>query len=312
MIPLPSRTAIAGVLPPGLIPHRMALIALLIAVWFVIVARRRRIQAQPGWRPLAWGAGIGFILAIALLLIDLEAQKLATRLATPLSVAWLVLFGPAIEQVRNRRWWPGGLLAGSWLLLTLGGNAWVGSWLLGTLERSVPPAAASRWDAVAVLGGGTELTADGAPQLGSAGDRLRVGHALFRDGRTPLLVATGSSMLEARDLAAETGQLWESWGVPPPGMLLIRGPVNTSQEIQRLAEEARARGWKRIGLVSSAWHLPRAMALARRFGLAADPIPADCRGRPAPASPVFLIPCGRGFHEVQLWCSEVLGRLVGR
>ncbi len=293
----------------------MALIALLIAIWLGIVARRRRLQVQPGWQPLAWGAAIGGVLALVLLLIDLEAQKMAARLATPLGIAWLVLFGLTLDQLRDRRWWPGGLLAGSWLLLTLGGNAWIGSWLLGSLERSVPAASATRWDAVVVLGGGTDLTPDGEAQLGEAGDRLRVSYGLMREGRTPLLVATGSGLLGAdgaRDLAAETGQLWGAWGVPPPGMLLLSGPVNTRQEIQRLADEAKKRSWGRIGIVSSAWHLPRAMSLAQRFGLAADAIPADRRGRPAPASPVFIIPCGNGFHDVQLWTTEVLGRLFGR
>ncbi len=293
----------------------MALIALLISIWLAIISWRRRLQTLPGWKPLAWGAGVGGVLAVILLLIDLEAQKMAARLATPLGLAWLVLFGLTLDLLRNRRWWPGGLAASCWLLLTLGGNAWIGAWLLGGLERSVPPAQANSWDAVAVLGGGTDLTPDGEAQLGSAGDRLRVAYSRMRAGQTPLLVAAGSGLLGAddqRDLAAETGSLWRSWGVPPPSMLLFSGPVNTRQEIQRLADEAKTRGWTRIGIVSSAWHLPRAMALARRFGLNADPIPADRRGRPAPASPVFIIPCGAGFHDVQLWCTEVLGRMVGR
>ena len=71
-------------------------------------------------------------------------------------------------------------------------------------------------------------------------------------------------------------------------------------------------GTKRVAIVTSAWHLPRALALARRFGLAADGIPADRRGRMPPASPAFLVPDGAALHDTQLWCTETIGRMVGR
>ena len=104
----------------------------------------------------------------------------------------------------------------------------------------------------------------------------------------------------------------ERVGRQPSGDAAHPGPVNTRQEIERLAAEARARGWRRIGIVTSAWHLPRTLALARRFGLPADGIAADRRGRIPPASPVFLVPSGAAMHLTQMWCSELLGRLVGR
>jgi uncharacterized SAM-binding protein YcdF (DUF218 family) len=293
----------------------MALIALLIAIWLGIVAWRRRQQTVPGWKPLAWAAGIGFVLAIVLLLIDLEAQKMAARLATPLGLAWLVLFGLALDLLRNRRWWPGGLAGGCWLLLSVGGNPWIAAGLLGSLERSVPAPQARTWDAIAVLGGGTDLDSSGVVQLGASGDRVRLGHALWQERRAPLLVALGSGLLGAerqRDLAAETTQLWRGWGVPDAAMLQCPEPVNTRGEIERLASEAAARGWKRIAIVTSAWHLPRALALARRFGLVADGLPADSRARMPPASPAYLVPGGEAMHEVQLWCTELIGRMVGR
>jgi uncharacterized SAM-binding protein YcdF (DUF218 family) len=293
----------------------MALLALLVAIWLAIVAWRRRQQQIPGWRMLAWLAGGGLVLSLVLLLVDFESQKLAARLATPLGLAWLVLFGVGLDLLRQRRFAIGGLVGGCWLLLTLGGNCWLSAALLGSLERAVPAPQAAQWDAVAVLGGGTAIDDAGNTQLGEAGDRLRVAYDQLRAKRTPLLVATGSGLIgdeRSRDLAAETGQMWGQWGVPPPGMLLLSGPVNTSQEIRLLAEQARTRGWRRIAIVSSGWHLPRALALARKHGLAADGLPADQRGRLPPASPIFLVPHGRGFHETQLWCTEVIGRMVGR
>lgn len=293
----------------------MALIAVLIALWLAIVAQRRRSMQLPGWRPVAWLAGGGALAALGLLLIDFESQRIATRLATPVGLAWVAIGGLALHLARSGQR-SHALIAGAcWLLLGLGGNAWLGSALLGLLERSVPPPQAERWDAIAVLGGGTALDQAGEAQLGRSGDRLRVAARLHSAGRAPLLVAVGSGLFGAereRDLAAETAAIWRAWAVPETAIITLPGPVNTSQEVALLAAEARARGWRRIALVTSAWHLPRALAHARRHGLAADGVPADARGRLPPASPVFLVPCGEGFQDTQSFCSEVLARLVRR
>lgn len=293
----------------------MAVLALLVAAWLAVLAWRRRSQQQPGWKAIAGAAAAGAAAGLGFLIVDLESQKMLARLATPLGMAWLALGTLAAVLLARRNWRPGSVAAGCWLLLTLGGNAWLAAALLGSLEHSLPTPQAQRWDAIAVLGGGTGLDPDGGPQLACAGDRLRVAAALLREGRAPVLVSTGSGLFDQgpqRDLSRETADIVRGWGIVPADMLLIPGPVNTKQEIVRLAEEARARGWRRIAVVSSGWHLPRALALARRHGLPADGIPADRRGRAPAASPLFLIPCGSGMQDIQLWCNEALGRLVGR
>lgn len=292
----------------------MAILALLAAILGAWSAVRRRADGR-AWRVAAAIAAICTAAAIAILAVDLESQKMATRLATPLGAAWLGL-GLLAGMLLSRRSWGPGVTAGAcWMLLTTGGNAWLAAALLGSLEAAVPAPIGRNWDAVAVLGGGTSLDADGGVQLGDAGDRLRVAQTLLREGRTPLLVATGSGLFDRgvrRDLARETAAVWAGWEVSPASMLLLPGPVNTSEEIRLLAAEAQARGWRRIALVSSGWHLPRALALARRHGLEADAVAADRRGRPPAATALFLIPVGSALHDTQLWCAEVLGRLLGR
>lgn len=291
----------------------MALIAVLIAIWLAILAWRRWRERRPDWRPLALAAGGGAVLGLGLLLIDHEAQKMASRLATPLGVAWLLLFAALLDAWRQRAWLSAVLSTLAWLLLSLGGNNWVAAWLLADLEREVPPPAATHWDAIVLLGGGTDLATDGTPQLGTSGDRLRVAARLLAEGRAPLLIATGSDLFQGeRDLGAEALAIIGGWGLDPDRLLAVPGPVNTRQEIERVHEIAARNGWRRVALVSSAWHLPRALRLAERLELAADGIPADHRGRPPPASPVYLVPGGQALQLTQLWCTERLGRLVGR
>lgn len=294
----------------------MSLIPILMAVWLAQLAWRRRQIAVPHWKPLAWSAVVGFVLGSGLLLIDLEGQKMAAGLATPLGITWLALAALALAAFRERAWTRAGILAGCWLLLALGCNAWVGAWLLGRLEATVPQPAADRtWDAACVLGGGTGLTPDGHPELIRAGDRIRVGAELWRTHRVPLLVASGSGMLGRdadRDLGEETTTLWRGWDIPESAVVVLPGPVNTQQEVRFLAQLAHDRGWQRVALVSSAWHLPRALALARRYGLPADGYPCDHRGRIPPGSPLFLVPSADGAGDVQCFLKEILGRLIGR
>jgi uncharacterized SAM-binding protein YcdF (DUF218 family) len=67
-----------------------------------------------------------------------------------------------------------------------------------------------------------------------------------------------------------------------------------------------------VALVSSASHLPRAMALAGAAGLACTPLGADWRGRRHGFQLQMLIPQGYGFEASQRACWEYLGRWLGR
>jgi uncharacterized SAM-binding protein YcdF (DUF218 family) len=100
--------------------------------------------------------------------------------------------------------------------------------------------------------------------------------------------------------------------VPARAIVQLPGPKNTAEEIAALTILARDRGWRRIGLVTSGYHLRRAMRLARGHGLQATPIPADVRGELQPASTVGLVPSGPGFHAVQTASKELIAGLVGR
>ena len=67
--------------------------------------------------------------------------------------------------------------------------------------------------------------------------------------------------------------------------------------------------WNSVGLCSSASHLRRALKEAEAQGLALIPVPGDFRSTPLVFSPLYLIPQGRGFRDVQTALWEFLGGL---
>lgn len=295
---------------------------LLIALPLAIV---RTVLLLRDCRPRAWSWWLGWsvpALALAVtsvvLIQDIAAQKLVSRLLMPLDLLWLGLLSAGLIQAWRRRWWAAGLFGVAFALLTFSASGWVADRLMTALEQQIPrtsPTTLPAVEAVFVLGGGTDLRPDGEPEFGVSGDRLAVAAAAYLHGRTPLLVASGSGFpgLDAeRNCAAETAHLWRALGVPAEAIIELPGPLNTVQEIAAYRELCATRGWTRIALVTSAWHLPRALALCHRAGLDPLPLGADWRGRDLGWSLLNFVPTGQAAATTQLACWEWLGLLRER
>ncbi|GDY12382.1 hypothetical protein LBMAG53_12600 [Planctomycetota bacterium] len=257
---------------------------------------------------------------------DREVQKLLGVLLMPFGLIWLSLLIWTIAAAVGRHVRLAVGLGLVTVALGVVGNCWVGGVLIDLLERQVPridPDVGAPFDAVFVLGGGTSLASDGRPSFAESGDRVAVAAALWHRKRTSILVASGMSIPaldQPRHLGVETRTLWAGLGIPPSAVLVIPadespsadGPRITREEIvlyQRLCTE---RGWTRVGLVSSGWHLPRALAACRRIGFDPVPIPAQPSGPPPRFSMYFLVPQAKGMNTVQTACWEFLGLIVGR
>jgi uncharacterized SAM-binding protein YcdF (DUF218 family) len=131
-----------------------------------------------------------------------------------------------------------------------------------------------------------------------------------------LLVASGLSrdgLQGIRNAGEETRTLWRDLGIPDRAILVVEDPCwITRDEISAYRRLQDRFGWKHLGLVSSASHLPRAMVLARKAGLAVTPLGANGRGRAQAFQLQSLVPQAGGFLDVNRACWEYLGRWVGR
>ncbi len=245
-------------------------------------------------------------------------KKTLGLLAMPAGLLWLALLAAALLCWRRGRRRPAALCLGIALAYACVGNLYLGSALAASLERRLAPVTVADlqpFDAVLVLGGGGDQDLLGNPELGSSGDRVFLAARLWHAGKAGLLVASGASLQGVagfQDLGQETRALWRSVGVPDRAILPVAEPCwNTRDEIQAYRRLQDRFGWRRVALVSSATHLPRALALASRAGLAVTPLGADWQGRPFPFMLNGLVPQATGFYLVQRSCWEYLGRWLG-
>ena len=245
-------------------------------------------------------------------------QKFIGYLLMPAGLVWMGLLGMAIWSWRKRLRGFRLALTGLFMVYTLAGNYWLGEALIGSLERRIPdlPVNTAPLDAVFVLGGGSELDRGLSPELSESGDRIAAAARLWHAGRVRTLVCSGASddgPQTVRNLGEETRALWRGMGIPDEAIFVVPEACrNTRQEIAADQRLQVLRGWRRVGLLSSAWHLPRALTLAQRAGLNATPIPSDVRNRSRRYQIWHLVPQHRGFALVELASWEYLGRWTGR
>lgn len=266
-----------------------------------------------------WSLSVGLVAGGAAALPGfLYAQKIVALLVMPIGLVWCGL-GAAAYLARLRGENRGAALFGlAFLALGLAANPWLGRSLLAQLEepyKRVDPYSEGPFDAVFVMGGGTGLDGRGRPILGGSGDRVMLGARLWHADVTPLLVPSGSSiagMGRGRNVARETELIWESIDVPESAVEPVAAPRNSSEEIAAYKAMVTERGWDRVGLVTSAWHMRRAMRLADRNGLDATPLPADFRGSTGFDGLISLVPTGFGARDMHRACWEYLGSAVGR
>lgn len=276
----------------------------------------------------------GFLLAAALptLLILICAatferivvEKLLTTFAMPITFLWLVLWAVAAFSwmFQHKRF--AATLFMVWLGFTFVTSPLTSYLLAARLERGVEDVqveAVPSLDAIVVLGGGTTESPSGRAVVGGAGERVILGARLYHAGKTPLLVTTGESIKSLRvaqpgrperDGADETKEIWIGLSVPEETIKMMGGR-NTREEMQVLKEWRKGlRDEAQIGLITSAWHMPRALRLAEKEGLEFIPLPADyIAGRP-PANVIELLPSGGAAGKLEMILKEYLAWLVGR
>lgn len=240
----------------------------------------------------------------------LVLHKILPTLILPigLSLGLLVLAGIT-------RRWVGVGLAG--ILLFLASLPCVSEYLLKSLEDEIPELSireAPTADAILVLSGilGDDRGIGRKTNWGEGFDRFEAGVLLWKADKAPWLVFTDPVPSRADGRETEGERLRRealAAGVPSEAMVLI-GPIgNTADEAKLLARVAREKGWKKVILVTTAWHLPRAWERFRQLDIDGVPFPVDHR-TPVRSEwdPVDWFPSAYALAETEIFMREWIGR----
>jgi uncharacterized SAM-binding protein YcdF (DUF218 family) len=149
-------------------------------------------------------------------------------------------------------------------------------------------------------------------------DRLLLAFRLYRAGKAPVIFCSGgnnplgSPAAKAPESAGMTGLLAE-WGVPPGAIKAEGGSINTRENALITFQSLAPRGVRRIILVTSAMHMPRAAGAFRKAGFEVIAAPADFRtGWGEPNAISRWLPSAHNLVESQAAMHEWLGVLVYR
>ena len=205
-------------------------------------------------------------------------NKLLPIFLLPLGLAGLLL----VFALVRKKWWP---VVVAMVILLVASLPATGSRLIGWLESSYPAlkiAETGSADAIVVLGGilGPKAESGYVTNWNESSERFEGGVALWRAGRAKTLVFTGARMPWEKRTTLEGDALRRiaiQQGVPGEQIVVTREIGNTRDEARAVAEMAKTHGWKKVIVVTTAWHMPRAARLFRNAGVDFIPFPVDFR-----------------------------------
>jgi uncharacterized SAM-binding protein YcdF (DUF218 family) len=232
-------------------------------------------------------------------------------LSSPLLMA-LILACTGLLLLRGRRQRAGKwLIAASAALAYLSSTSLVGNVLIAPLESQYPPFDAAQAGGVhdiVVLGSGYEprngfpvtgaLDADGLARIVEG---VRLARAI---PNARLLVSGGARPGFARP-AAGYAQMAAELGIQPSALVVLDHALNTAQEARDVAALL---GQAPFILVTSAYHMPRAMRLMLRAGARPLPAPTGQLLRVMRNADRFgVFPGSRGLHKTETALHEYWG-----
>jgi uncharacterized SAM-binding protein YcdF (DUF218 family) len=234
-------------------------------------------------------------------------HKILPLLVSPLGLALAFLL---LALVVRRRW----PVLGAIVVLCAFSTQWVADRLFAYVEGPGPKLAVQALpnaNAVVVLSGmlATPAAVPNGYEWGGASDRFFDGLAAFQAGKAPLLVFTAGKLPWERHASNEGARLVQKahqLGVPMPNIRLTAPVENTADEAREVAKLLGNK--KRVILVTSAFHMPRAASLFERQGLDVVRFAVDYRVEERQTTPMTFMPDADALDKSSDAIRELLGR----
>jgi len=226
-------------------------------------------------------------------------------LANPLGITLFFVIAGLVLMKRLPKFGKGVAWGGVLLALLMGWMP-VSDALAWWLEKDYPIMSAENLpaaDAIVVLGGGIEGVPEDSdyphPRLRDGAGRVWHAARIWKCHPQLKIYCT------CPDVSRSTPPFLRDLGVPSECIVALDGPRNTEEEVRRYEQEL---GTNRVYLVTSAWHMKRAVKIFGKYApnLAVVPAPIDHTLKVKHAWR-YWVPCMEGFSRFNTVLHEYLG-----
>ena len=160
----------------------------------------------------------------------------------------------------------------------------------GSVQKTVP--SPEQYDAIIVLG--AQVLPDGSPSV-QLGWRLDAAYEAYQQKPVPVVVCGARGKDEPMTEADAMKQYLTDKGVPDETSLKDPDSFNTRQNLKNASDLLKKKtGIKKVLIVTSDYHVPRSMAIARDMGF-------DACGLGSPCKPEYWIK--NHAREALAWCK---------
>ncbi len=184
-------------------------------------------------------------------------------------------------------------------------NPIISNKLVSTLEwRYFPLDPMPTADAIVVLGGATAPASAPRPwvEVLEAGDRILYGARLYNQARAPKLILSGGRVSWRGDSgtseADDMKQFAMAMNVPESAIVLEGESLNTRQNAVNVKKILDKQSIGSVLLVTSAIHMPRAIAIFKKLEINVIPAPTD-----------YLVPTDAYKNVTSTWEGRILSLL---
>ncbi len=246
--------------------------------------------------------------------------KILTQIAYPLLTSLLLAILANVLLWRGQQRWGISLLTIALSWLWLWSTPVFSDWLRASLEQRIPPVPLKQIpsaDIIVVLGGAMQSPKPPDrlyPNLKATADRIWYTARLYHAGKAPLILASGGYLPwggVTQPEATVISQLLQQFGVPATAILLETESRTTHENCVYSLPILKKINSQRILLVTSALHMPRALALFQKSDFEIIPAPTDfeivARNN---FHPLRWLPDARALASSSRALKEYLGKLL--
>lgn len=269
------------------------------------------------------GSGaLGGLLTFGTLIVNGAgwAARVATGLTMPIGLIWLAFLSLAIWYWLLQQRSTAVVFLGLWLVIAITFNGRVANWYISNVEHpgvDLDSEDLFPLEAVVVLGGGASTNIQSVDELNRDGERVFSAAQAWHAGQCKWIISSDMPLPNRKSPDSVPRNLLQSVGVPPEVIIDIQGE-NTKGEMHSLRElmddpQKELDGSGKMGLITSAFHMKRALRLAETQNLKFVPLPCAYRaGEHRPWSPRDFVPNAGAGVSFASALKEQLAWWVGR